>query len=423
MTALSTSEQTQPAPGLPRLLFIVMAPFALGYFLSYLFRSVNAVVGPDLVREFQLSAAQLGLVPAAYLCAFALFQLPLGLLLDRFGPRRVQAGLLCISAVGSMLFSQAFSHTGLVIASALIGLGFAGGLMASFKAVILWLPAERIALGNGCIMAFGGLGTVAATIPANWAAETFGWRPVFGGMAIIILAVAALIFFLVPERHDERPTTSILTQLRGLARACTSRQFWQVGPLVMFATGGNVAVQTLWAGPWLRDVGGLSRDGVAHGLFWIAVTFSIGILLTGIVADLLARRGIGFLATMIAGMVVNMVCMSFIILGYGGPFLIFWLIFSMTGQIGVLAYAHVSRVLGKELAGRSNTGLNFLMFATAFLGQAGIGWMLDHWPLTAIGGYDPAGYRAAFAILLALQLGALAWFYVMRPRNAAAAKP
>ena len=87
------------------------------------------------------------------------------------GPRRVQAGLLCISAVGSMLFSQAFSHTGLVVASALIGLGFAGGLMASFKAVILWLPADRIALGNGCIMAFGGLGTVAATIPANWAAD------------------------------------------------------------------------------------------------------------------------------------------------------------------------------------------------------------------------------------------------------------
>src|SRR5258706_527872 len=128
MTALSTREETQPAPGLPRLLFIVMAPFALGYFLSYLFRSVNAVVGPDLVREFQLTAAQLGLVPAAYLCAFALFQLPLGLLLDRFGPRRVQAGLLCISAVGSMLFSQAFSHAGLVIASALIGLGFAGGV-------------------------------------------------------------------------------------------------------------------------------------------------------------------------------------------------------------------------------------------------------------------------------------------------------
>src|SRR6202142_2696650 len=158
MTALSArgqNPQAHPqAPGMARLLFVVMAPFALGYFLSYLFRSVNAVVGPDLVRDFHLSAAQLGLVPAAYLCAFALFQLPLGLLLDRFGPRRVQAGLVCISAVGSMLFSQAFSHIDLVVASALIGLGFAGGLMASFKAVILWLPADRIALGNGCIMAF-----------------------------------------------------------------------------------------------------------------------------------------------------------------------------------------------------------------------------------------------------------------------------
>jgi MFS transporter len=396
MTALSARDNRPEAPGLPRLLFVVMAPFALGYFLSYLFRSVNAVVGPDLVRDFQLSAAQLGLV---------------------------QAALLCVSALGSMLFSQAVGHLGLVLASGLIGLGFAGGLMASFKAVTLWLPVERIALGNGCIMAFGGLGTVAATIPANWAAEAFGWRLVFAGMALIIVAVAALIFFLVPDRHDERPTASIAQQLRGLGRACTSRQFWQVAPLVMFATGGNVAIQTLWVGPWLRDVGGLTRDGVAHGLFWIAIAFSAGILLTGVVADLLARRGIGFLATMIAGTAINIACMAVVILGYGGPFLIFWLIFAMTGQIGVLAYAHVSRVLGRELAGRSNTGLNFLLFATAFLGQAGIGWMIDRWPATATGGYDPAGYRAAFGILVALDLAALAWFFFCRPRTQEIAQP
>jgi predicted MFS family arabinose efflux permease len=423
MTTLLARDKSFPAPGLARLVFVVMAPFALGYFLSYLFRSVNAVVGPDLVRDFQLSAAQLGLVPAAYLFAFALFQLPLGLLLDRFGPRRVQAGLLCISAMGTVLFSRAGGHMDLVLASGLIGLGFAGGLMASFKAVVLWLPAERIALGNGCIMAFGGLGTVAATIPANWAAETFGWRLAFAGMAGIILCVAALIFLLVPERHDERPTTSVIQQLRGLARACTSRQFWQVAPLVMFATGGNVAVQTLWAGPWLRDVGGLTRDGVAHALFWIAIAFSAGILLTGVIADLLARRGVGFLNTMIIGMALNFVCLAVIVMGYGGPLQFFWLLFAMTGQIGVLAYAHVSRVLGRELAGRSNTGLNFLMFATAFLGQAGIGWMIDRWPLTASGGYDPAGYRAAFGVLLGLQFAALVWFFLFRPRPQETAMP
>lgn len=417
MTALGADRQNPPAPGMARLLFVIMAPFALGYFLSYLYRSVNAVVGPDLVHDFHLTAAQLGLVPAAYLCAFALFQLPLGLLLDHFGPRRVQAALLCLSAIGSMLFSQAVTHFDLVLASGLIGLGFAGGLMASFKAITLWLPPDRIALGNGCIMAFGGLGTVAATVPANWAAETFGWRLAFAGVAIIIVIVAALIFFLVPERHEDRPTAGIAQQLKGLARACTSRQFWQVGPLIMFATGGNVAVQTLWAGPWLRDVGGFNRDGVAHGLFWIAIAFSAGIFLTGIVADLLYRRAIGFLTTMIAGMALNFICMAFIVAGYAGPLLLFWLIFAMTGQIGVLAYAHVSRVLGKELAGRSNTGLNFLMFASAFAGQAWIGWMLDLWPLTPGGGYDPAGYRTAFGILLALQLGAMLWFFLMRPKK------
>src|SRR5262249_15137972 len=104
-----------------------------------------------------------------------------------------------------------------------------------------------------------------------------------------------------------------------------------------------------------------------------------------------------------------------------GSLLMVWLTFSMTGQIGVLAYAHLSRTLGKELAGRSNTGLNFLLFVSAFLGQAAIGWVLDRWPLTASGGYDPTGYRTGFAILLGLDLAALAWFFLRRhPREAAA---
>jgi predicted MFS family arabinose efflux permease len=423
MTALTARDNRPKVPGLPRLVFLVMGPFALGYFLSYLFRSVNAVVGPDLVREFSLTAGELGLLTAAYLLAFALFQFPLGLLLDRFGPRRVQAALLCCSALGALLFSRAGGAVGLTLARAVIGLGFAGGLMASFKAVTLWLPPARVALANGCIMAFGALGTVAATIPANWAAETFGWRLAFAGMAAVILAVAALIFLAVPEYRDDRAPTPLRRQFAELGRIYGSRLFWRVAPLVALSAGGHVAVQTLWAGPWLRDVAGLSREGVAHALFWMAIAFSAGILLTGFFADLLARRGIGLLTTMIWGLAINFACMVAIMLGISGPLLIVWVLFSMTGQIGVLAYAHVSRVLGRELAGRSNTGLNFLMFATAFLVQAGIGWMIDRWPLTSSGGYDPAGYRAAFGILLALQLAALAWFFFRRLRSDETAKP
>jgi predicted MFS family arabinose efflux permease len=414
---MTVGDNIGEAPRLARTVFLVLGPFACGYFLSYLFRSVNAVLGPDLVRVFSLSAGQLGLAAAGYSFAFALFQLPLGLLLDRYGPRRVQAALLCCSAFGALHFSQAWGVASLTFASALIGFGFAGGLMAGFKAVTLWVRPERIAFANGCIMAFGALGTVAATIPANWAAERFGWRAVFEGLTAIVLLVAAFIFFAVPECEMEGPAPSIRRQLEGLAQCFASRPFLRVAPLAALCGGGSIAVQSLWVGPWLRDVGGFNQGGIAYGLFFIALTFSAGILLSGLLADLLARRGIDLLVTMVAGLLVNFLCMGAIVLGTSGPFVVVWLLYALTGQIVALVYAHLSRILGRSLAGRSNTGVNSLVFASAFLSQWGIGWVIDRFPQTAKG-YDPAGYRAGFGLLLMFQLLALAWFFLLCPRRA-----
>jgi sugar phosphate permease len=138
----------------------VLTPFALGYFLTYLLRAVNAVVAPDLVAEIGLSAAELGLLTAAYLGAFALFQLPLGVLLDRYGPRRVQATLFGVAALGCLLFAIGTDALELTAARALIGLGFSGGLMSGFKAIVLWVSGPRRALANACVMFFRRLGSV-----------------------------------------------------------------------------------------------------------------------------------------------------------------------------------------------------------------------------------------------------------------------
>ena len=165
-----------------RLWAAVVAPFGLGYFMSYLLRAVNAVVVEDLERDIGVSAEGLGLITAAYLFGFGAFQLPLGVLLDRFGPRRVQACLLMVSAIGAFLFSLGESMEMLVAARLLIGLGFAGGLMASFKAVVLWAPPPRVPLFNALVMVFGGFGVLAATEPAHMAVASFGWRAVFVGL-------------------------------------------------------------------------------------------------------------------------------------------------------------------------------------------------------------------------------------------------
>ena len=251
-----------PAAGRTRLvLLLALGPFALGYFLSYLFRAVNAVVAPNLVAELNIQAAELGLLTAAYLVTFAAFQLPLGVLLDRFGPRRVQAALFTCAAAGALIFALGNSVWMLTLGRALIGLGFAGGLMAGFKAVVIWVSEGRRAFANGCVMAFGAMGVIVATLPTELAIQAIGWRGVFLALAAITLAVAALIALAVPERPGSAAAGTLGQQLAGLRSILASRAFWRLAPVLGLTAGTHIAIQTLWAGPWFSDVAASTGRG------------------------------------------------------------------------------------------------------------------------------------------------------------------
>ena len=194
----------------------MLAPFAAGYFLTYMLRAVNAVVAPDLVGELGLGAAELGLLTASYLGAFALFQLPLGVLLDRYGPRRVQAALFAVAAAGCALFAIGGNAPTLTLARGMIGLGFAGGLMSAFKANVDWVPAPRRALANASVMSFGALGLLTATTPTEFAVGIIGWRAVFAVLAAVTVVVALVILAVVPERKAEPAAEKLREQVRQL---------------------------------------------------------------------------------------------------------------------------------------------------------------------------------------------------------------
>ena len=394
-----------------RVVLTVLTPFALGYFLSYLFRSVNAVVGPRLVDEIGLSASELGLVTSAYLIAFALFQLPLGLLLDRFGPRRVQAALLACAALGSLLFSLGASIAALTLARALIGLGFAGGLMSAFKAIVLWVPEPRRALANACVMSFGALGILVATVPVELAIQGFGWRAVFVGLAAITGAVATLILLAVPERGGAPGTEHLGEQIGTLLRIFRDRTFWRLAPLLATTSGSHIAIQTLWAGPWFRDVAGFDRLGVANYLMVIAISFLAGILLSGAVADWFVRRGVDLLSVMLGFLVVFLFSELAIVLQWTALDPLIWVVFGMLGQVAILAYPWLSSHYGAALSGRATTAINLLVFLTAFATQYAIGGIIDLFPTTAGGGYHPQAYQVGFGSVLAMQVLALIWYW------------
>ena len=407
---MTAKDETVAADSMVRAVLLVFMPFACGYFLSYLYRTVNAVIAPLLVRDLGLSASDLGLLTAAYFLSFAAFQLPLGLLLDRFGPRRVQACLLLSAALGALVFAWGPGREWLILGRALIGLGVAGGLMASFKAITLWFPEARWPLVNGCFVAVGGLGAMAATEPVEAALGFTDWRGLFVGLSLATAGVSALILAVVPERSGGAPGSDLRALLAGLGRIYRDRRFWRFAPLCVLAAGSSMAIQSLWSGPWLKDVAGFDRPQVASGLLLIAAALTLGSLLSGVIADLLARLGIAT-AKVIAGGVALLLFADVVLALQLAPGALWpWVIFALTGNTAMLSYPILCRHFPLDLSGRVNTGINVMVFACAFSVQYAVGLIIDLWPSTPDGGYAPEGYRAAFLVVCALIAVAFVWF-------------
>lgn len=396
------------------LLLRVFIPFALGYFVSYLFRTVNAVIASELVRDIDLDANQLGMLTSVYFVTFAAFQLPLGVLLDRFGPRRTEAALLLFAAAGALIFSLSESPAGLIAGRALIGFGVSACLMAAFKAYVMWFPSQRLPLINGCQMAAGGLGALAATVPIDAALAVTDWRGVFAILSGLTVAVAAAIFVIVPEKHGAQIETRLRSQLSGVASVFRSSAFWRTAPMTVASQASFLSIQGLWAGPWMRDIAGLTRAEMTDHLFKIAVAMIIGFIVMGGLAERLSRRGISPMTVAVAGIGCFALTQAVIILELGEWALTAWIAFGFFGTSGILPYAALSQRFPTRLAGRLNTGLNVLVFFAAFASQWGIGTIVNLWPTSEDGAYAPVGYQTAFALMLGLQVLALAWFAVYR---------
>ena len=389
----------------------VFIPFALGYFLSYLYRVVNAVLAPDLASELGIGPSELGLLTAAYFITFAAFQLPLGVLLDRFGPRKIESFLLIFAAVGAFIFSRAESVTGLVIGRAFIGFGVSACLMAAFKAFVLWFRKEQLPLINGLQMAAGGFGALTATAPVEAALGVTDWRGIFFILSVITLAVAAVVFAVVPEKKIEQNGDSIKEQLKGIIQVFSSLTFWRIAPVTVMSQTTFLAVQGLWSGPWLRDVAGLEREMIAQILFMIAAAMIAGFIFMGAVAERLSRLGIKPIAVAVAGMAAFMITQVLLILEVTTWASTVWVLFGIFGTTGIIPYAVLSQSFPLHLSGRVNTGVNLLVFICAFAAQWGIGAIINLWPAPATGGYATPGYRAGFAMMLCLQVLGLLWFF------------
>ncbi len=398
----------------------VFAPFGFAYVISYALRTVNAAIAPQLTAEFGLDAAQLGLLTAAYFLSFSFTQIPLGSWLDRFRPRRVESMLLLFCAAGCFVFATATSSTALIVGRALIGIGVAACLMATIRTFGLWLAATRLPAMNGYMLAVGNAGAILSTAPALWLLQKMSWQQMFIGIGVFTLIVAAVLAFLVPDPVMKSSSQQSDNSLKaGWSDVLKSPLFWAVAPITCFTNAVGLAVQGLWAGPWLVDVANLAPKQIGDYLLLI----SVGMLFANIVlgkwmGHMLAR---GFAAPWFA--VIG--CVG-ALLGQL-PFLFSWTsspamalaCFGLTHVSGNLVFAAMFPHFASNVVGRLSTTLNFLMFGTGFLLQWGIGMVVNQYPAVSAGRYLPQGYELAFAIIAAIQIAIVIWTFFALPRTLA----
>ncbi len=380
--------------------------YAAGYFLSYGLRSVNAVIAPELIRDLGITSADMGLLTSAYFLAFGLFQLPLGLLLDRFGPRRVEAALLLLAAAGCALFGAGQTLTTLVLARALIGLGVSSCLMASFKAFSQWFPVERLPSLTATIMVAGGLGALSASVPVEAALPLLGWRGMFY-LCAALLVVSAGFLMTVPDRAALAHSEPLGQQVRTLLGIFGKRVFWRFAPQGCLSSGGFMAVQGLWAVPWLMEVNGAVRADAAGVLFLLGLAMLSGFVFVASCSRWLSRNGVAPMTLLTFGIGIGLLVEAAIIADLARPAWL-WPMLGLSFSLSNIAYSQLSAEFPMELSGRVNTALNLMVFVGAFGLQWGIGALVDG--LTGGGVARAQAFRITFSVLLVLQALAFGWF-------------
>lgn len=393
----------------------VFGPFALGYLLSYLLRVVNSVIAPSLIADLGLTASDLGLLTSANLFAFALFQLPLGVLLDRYGPRKTEAALLLVAAAGTAIFALAGSMALLMLGRAMMGLGTSSCLMAAFTAYALWLAKEKLPAVNGLQMISGGVGALIGTVPVEFLEQAVGWRGVFWVLTGVSVFIAAVVYFVVPRRRETHHATQTWADAVGGVRTVfASPLFWRVTPLCVTSQGAFIGIQSLWLGPWFHDVLGYDDRQTADALFWVAAAMVASYAALAWITNHLSNRGVGAFRISVVGMTVFLMVQIAIVAEVVPVTTVTWMIWSLTATYGIVSYAGLTQRFPIELAGRVVTSVNVLAFFGAFGVQWGVGAIIDLWPETAAGGFNPEGYRWAFGLVALLQVFALAWYCLFR---------
>ena len=391
--------------------------FAFGYFLSCLLRAITATLSPILTSEFELMAADLGLLAGGYFLGFASMQIPLGYLLDKFGPKKIVSSFLLIAFIGTISFALANSFSGLLISRILIGVGVSACLMAPLTGYRIWFAENQQQRANSWMLMIASLGFLSSTLPVQLLLPTFGWRGLFIVIAILILISIVLMLAFIPkwDHQNEEESTEVITKTGSLKDVWKNRFFISVIPMGLFNYGGLMAIQTLWAGPWMIRVAGYTPLESATGLFWINITMLVSFFLWGYFLPKITNLGFSALKILKLGLPISFLVMLIIIV-LGSKAGVFYItLFILSSIFLSVTQPAVGLSFQSHLAGKALTSFNLLIFLGTFIMQWIMGLVID---LVKNFGYtEIAGFKSAFSVFLFLSLTSYIFFLIINKKS------
>ena len=388
----------------------VVLSFAFAYFLSALLRAVTATLAPVFSSELGLASADLGLLAGAYFFGFAAMQLPLGRALDRFGPRRVLLVLLSVAVIGCLAFSQAGSLGALIASRLLIGMGVSACLMAPLTCFRhLFDPGTQLRLNSWMLMT-GSLGMLASTLPVQMVLPYWGWRGLFIGLAVLLVLAIALIAWLAPPGAPSARAPGG-GRYRDIMR---HPMFVAMAPLGFFNYGGMIAIQSLWAGPWLTPVAGWSAPEAAEGLFAINLSMLVAFMIWGMVMPRLARSGVQARHLITWALPTSMLLLAVIVVLGPAAGAAHWALWCVLSTSVSLSQPAVAQAFPAAWAGRALSAFNLVIFGGVFCLQWGIGLAIDAF---GAAGWSPvASFRGAIGVFGTCCVLAQMWFQLRQRR-------
>ena len=402
----------------PRRAVVLFLAFAFAYFLSTLIRAVTATLAPTLVQEFSLSSGDLGLLAGGYFFGFALTQLPLGTWLDRLGPKRVVLAFLSVAVLACVAFARASGFVELFVARMLCGVGVSACLMAPLTSYRRWYAPGAQMRASSWMLMTGALGMVASTLPVQWLLPITGWRGLFLILGALLALAMVLIAWQVPGEPAPAltdapgvpaPAVAAPAVVPGYGAVWRDPYFRSLAPFGFVGYGGMVAIQTLWAAPWLVNVAGFTPVAASTAMFWLNVSMMVAFLVWGWVNPWLARKGWRAEQLMAWGLPVHIGLL--LLMATAGSSVgefsgLVWTLFCVSGTVGTLAQPAIGMAFPPALAGRALSAFNLLIFSGVFAVQWGLGLLID--ALRKLGWTAPGAYQGAMGVFALCLL----WTYV-----------